>query len=179
MPQMYTALRKPGTNTTVFPCFQSSFPSWLLLPSQIHCFYCPATLEVLPSWTAVVSEIWSQSFVWGDQETWIYVAIYWKILRHTYPLLLSWCCLTCIRFTHSAHTFVILPQMYQSLSRWSFNLSSCSIASTYQLCFSDTSQHVTGGVCVCAGHLRGELWGGTWARCRHLGENSPWWCWWH
>lgn len=148
MPQMYTALRKPSTNTSAFPCFRSLFPSWLLLLSQIHSSYCVEALEVLPSWTAVVSEIWSGRLAWDGQETWICSAIYWKILRHTYPLLLTWCCLTCITFTHSAHTYVRLPQIYQSLSWLSFNLSSSSIASTYQLCSSGTSQHVAEGVCV-------------------------------
>lgn len=76
------------------------------------------------------------------------MAIYQKILRHTYPLLLTRCCLAPIRFTHCAHAYVILPQMHESLSRLSFNLSSCSIASTYQLCSSHSSS-VSQKVCVC------------------------------
>lgn len=109
---------------------------------------CAAALEVLPSWTAVVSETWSGGLAWADQETWVYLAIYWQILRHTSPLLFRWRCLARIGFTHSAHMYVVLPQMYQSLSPLPFHRSSCSIASTYQLCLSDTSQRVTEGVCV-------------------------------
>lgn len=125
---------------------------------------CAAALEVLPSWTAVVSETWSGGLAWADQETWVYLAIYWKILRHTSPLLFRWRCLARIGFTHSAHMYVVLPQMYQSLSPLPFHRSSCSIASTYQLCLSDTSQRVTEGVCVSVQRISCSAVG------RYLGE---------
>lgn len=180
MPQTCTALRKPRTNTSVFPLFRSSFPSRLLLLSQIHSLSLCSSI----GGPALLNCCCFQDLEWGAWcglsrrcgYIWLFIEkssgthphcylgdAAWRVSGSHIVLTRTWYCLGCIR------AFL-----------YCLSISPCAALYLLTSFACQTPRSVSQKVCVClCSTSLGVLWGGTWARCRHLGENSPWWCWWH
>lgn len=175
MPQTYTALRKPSTNTNMnllsLPILFSltivaALSNPFLFAVQQHWGSCPPELVLFPRPGVTRRRGYIWLFIKKSLGTHTHCYLHdaaWHLSGSHIVLTRTWYCLRCMRAFLDCLSISPPAALHLLTSFAPHTPPAC-----HRRC-----------VCVCALHHRGGLWGGTWVRHRDLGENSPWWCWWH